>query len=83
MALDKLIRIIANDPLLAQPDPDKPFEIEIDASNFATGAVLIQRDDKGRKITIAYDSETLAPAERNYDIYDREFLSFIRALKRW
>jgi hypothetical protein len=83
MALDKLIRIIVNDPLLAQPDPDAPFEIEIDASNFATGAVLIQRDPEGRKVAISYDSEALTASERNYDVYDRELLSFVRALRRW
>jgi hypothetical protein len=83
MALDKLIRIIVNDPLLTQPNPDTPFEIEIDASNFTTGAVLIQRDKEGRKIAISYDSEALTSLERNYDVYDRELLSFIRALRRW
>jgi hypothetical protein len=42
MALDKLIHIIANDPLLAQPDPDKPFEIEINASSSFDGPSLIE-----------------------------------------
>jgi len=44
-ALDELIRQIANDPQISHPNPDKPFEMEIDASNYTTGAVLFQRDE--------------------------------------
>jgi hypothetical protein len=32
-------------PTLAQPDLDKPFEVEVDAFSFATGAALMQWDD--------------------------------------
>src|SRR6201987_4734385 len=35
-ALDKIINIITTDPSLPQPNPDKPFELEIDASAYAT-----------------------------------------------
>src|ERR1700747_483648 len=40
-ALDKIINIITMDPSLPQPDPDKPFELEIDASAYATGGVSV------------------------------------------
>jgi len=40
-ALDELIRQIASDPQISHPNPDKPFELEIDASNYATGAVFV------------------------------------------
>src|ERR1700751_1546323 len=82
-ALDPLIKAVEADPHMTHPNPEKPFEIEIDASNYATGAVLIQRDELGRRVEVGYHSEGLNPAERNYDVYDREFLALIRALRFW
>src|SRR6201985_2840434 len=82
-ALDALIKAVEVDPHMTHPNPDKPFEIEIDASNYTTGAVLIQRDEQGKRVEVGYHSEGLNPAERNYDVYDREFLALIRALRFW
>src|ERR1700748_551354 len=78
-ALDTLIKAVEVDPQMAHPNPDKPFELEIDASNYATGAVLLQRDEQGKRIEVGYHLEGLNSAERNYNIYDREFLALIRA----
>jgi hypothetical protein len=41
-ALDKIINVLTSEPVLTHPDLDKPFELEVDASNFATGAILFQ-----------------------------------------
>src|ERR1700748_3197183 len=82
-ALDKIINIITTDPSLPQPDLNKPFELEIDASAYATGGVLIQRTEDGAKQAVAYTSTALNAHERNYDVYDREYLSLIRAMKEW
>src|ERR1700748_73230 len=80
-ALDMLIKAVEADPQMAHPNPDKPFELEIDALNYATRAVLLQRDEQGKRIKVGYHSEGLNSAEQNYDIYDREFLALIRALR--
>ncbi len=32
---------------------------------------------------VAYFSETLSEAERNYDIYDRELLAIVKSLRHW
>ena len=55
----------------------------MDASAFAVGAILFQRDAEGRKRDVGYFSKALNPAERNYDIWDREFLAVIKALGHW
>ena len=41
-AFDKLKHLFTSSPILKNPDSDKPFIIETDASNFAVGAVLSQ-----------------------------------------
>ena len=41
-------------PILAYPDPAKPFIVESDASNFAIGAVLLQLQDDGLEHPVAF-----------------------------
>ena len=80
-ALEQLIRAVTSEPMLYQPDWSKQFKLEVDASLFTIGVVLFQRDEEGRRRPISYFSQALNPAERNYDIWDREFLAVIRGLK--
>jgi len=63
LALDRIINIMTHDPTVAQPNPLKPFEVEINALNYATGAVLIQRDNQRKKIAVGYESEALTAAK--------------------
>jgi RNase H-like domain found in reverse transcriptase len=39
-ALDTLIHLVEEDPVLQRPDYDRPFEIEVDASQYVTRAIL-------------------------------------------
>ena len=82
-ALEKLIAKVTEDPVLTIPDLDRQFELETDASNFALGTVLFQKDDRGKWYAIGYASKTLNAAEQNYDIWDKEFLSLIFGLTKW
>ena len=65
------------------PDHSRPFQIEADASKYASGAVLTQTDVNGDRHPVAFISKTFSPTERNYEIYDRELLAIIRALEEW
>jgi RNase H-like domain found in reverse transcriptase len=82
-ALDELIHIVASDPVLHRPDYMKPFMVEVDASQYATGAILYQENDKGRLCPVGYHSHMLNPAERGYDIHDRELLAVMQGLRQW
>jgi hypothetical protein len=82
-AFEKLKAVFLSQPVLVIPDYTKPFIIEADASLFATGAVLLQEDSNGEEHPAGYLSLSLNPAERNYQVYDREFLAIIRALREW
>ena len=44
-ALDTLINTLLDDPNLTQPDPSLPYFLYVDASDYASGAVLLQFDD--------------------------------------
>src|ERR1700742_3454035 len=81
--LKALILKVTTAPTLTYPDPQKQFELEVDASLFAIGAILFQCDDKGKKRDVAYYSKALNPAERNYPVWDRELLAITQPLKHW
>ena len=70
-------------PILAHFDATKPVIIETDASDFALGAVLSQRDDNNRLHPVAFHSRKFVPAEINYEIHDKELLAIVDAFKHW
>ena len=69
-AFEDLKTCFTSKPILVMPDQKKPFQIECDASKYASGAVLTQLDSNGDRHPCAFISKTFSPAERNYEIYD-------------
>ena len=47
-AFDTLKSRVTSEPILAHPELDKQFELEVDASGFAIGAVLLQKKADGK-----------------------------------
>ena len=85
-AFARLKQSVTSAPVLIFPDPTKPFRIEANSSNFATGAVLSQVSSEDEKWhPVAFFSKPLTPVERNYEIHDKEMLGIIQALQntRW
>ncbi len=82
-ALNKLIAIVTSRPALCQPDPTLPFSLEVDTSAYAVGAILTQKDDRGKHQAVGYFSKTFTEAERNYDVHDHELLAVVRGLANW
>ncbi|KAL0163550.1 hypothetical protein M9458_039303 [Cirrhinus mrigala] len=62
-------------PILHHPDPDKPFVVEVDASSAG------QQGEPSKKFPCAYFSHKLSPADRNYDVENRELLAIKLALE--
>ena len=60
-------------------DPAKPIYIETDASDYALGACLSQKDDQGRMHLVAFLSRKFSPAELNYQIHDEELMAIVVA----
>ncbi len=71
-------------PILIAPDSSRQFVVEVDASEVGVGAVLSQRSSADDKMhPCAFLSHRLSPAERNYDIGNRELLAVKLALEEW
>jgi len=82
-AFETLKKQFTEEPVLIMADQTKPLQIECDTSKYASGAVLTQLDGNGERHPCAFISKTFSPTERNYEIYDQELLSIIRALQEW
>ena len=82
-AFKEIKQLIMSEPVLCQPDQTKPFEVKVDASNYAMGAVLMQRDKKNVLHPIAFFSKSMNEAQRNYDIYNKELLGLREMLRHW
>jgi len=92
-AQNKIIHAITHAPVLVKPDPSQQFELEVDASQIGTGAILYQRDPPttkanskeklGPRRPVGFHSQKFTTTEQNYPIYDREFLGIMRGLRCW
>ena len=83
-AFQQLKSAFQSAPVLAHFDPDHQIIIETDASDFAIGTILSQLQPADNDIhPIAFHSRTMAPAERNYDIYDKELLAIVESFQHW
>nr|GEY31613.1 reverse transcriptase domain-containing protein [Tanacetum cinerariifolium] len=71
-----LKRKLIEAPILIAPDWDMPFELMCDASDFAIGAVIGQRQDKHFR-PIHYATKTMTEAESNYTTTKNEMLAVV------
>ena len=68
--------------ILKHPDKNKEFYVICDASEYATGAVLLQEYD-GIYYPVEFYSHLLDEHERNWHISEKEILSVVLALEKW
>ena len=76
LAFDTLQERITSTLILTLPDNSRPYHVEADSSDFATGAVLSQEcPEDGKWHPVTFLSKSLSPVERNYEIHDKEMLA--------
>ena len=83
-AFERLKNALINPPVLKYFQYGREHMLETDASDGVTAAVLSELDpDTQTWHPVAYTSKTMAPAECNYPIHDKEMLAIIRAFEEW
>ena len=74
MAFDQLKRALCKatmEPLYIV-DFTKPFNLFVDASGYATSAVLTQTDDNGKELPVAFSSTKLNATQSSWSTIERE-----------
>lgn len=79
-AFEKLKLQLITAPVLQHYGPALECMIETDASDGVVAGILNQKHGE-QWLPVAYFSETIAPAELNYEIYDKEMLAIVKAMK--
>ena len=82
-AFYKLKKRLSTALVLIPPDWNKPFEVHVDASNFAIGSVLSQKNDEGHDRPIYFSSRQLSAAEKNYLVTEREGLGLVSFVQKY
>ncbi|GBG79142.1 hypothetical protein CBR_g28857 [Chara braunii] len=81
-AFKRLKHALMNHEVLMVPDPQKPFIVTIDASQYGIGAVLAQQD--GKKLRpIEYISKKMPLKKLAKSTYERELYALYKALVHW
>ena len=75
---EQLEKKLCTTPVLVLPDLHQLFEIEMDASDYALGAVITQSGHP-----IAFHFETFSDTVRRYPMYEKELYAIVQDLKQW
>ncbi|GBG73343.1 hypothetical protein CBR_g13064 [Chara braunii] len=81
-AFKRLKLALMNHEVLMVPDPQKPFIVTTDASQYGIGAVLAQQE--GKKLRpIEYTSKKMPSKKLAKSTYERELYALYKALIHW
>ena len=89
---EKLKLRMCHSPVLMQPNFEQKFYLQMDASAYSVGTVLLQEGEKSPSLSkcqkptlhpTGYYLATFTSTERNYDIYERELLAVMKFLGHW
>ncbi|GJT06002.1 reverse transcriptase domain-containing protein [Tanacetum coccineum] len=69
-------------PVIVSPNWNLPFKLMCDASDFAVGAVLGQKDGKNFH-PIYFASKTLNPAQQKYTVTEKELMAVVFAFDKF
>jgi hypothetical protein len=81
VAFYKLIDLIVTHTSLNIPDPDKPYYVQTDASDYCGAGRVFQKDEEGNELLLACVSRTFTRTERKYGVFRKETLALLYTLK--
>ena len=82
-AFEELKARLTSSEILRHYDLELQSMVETDASDGVIAGVLSQQHPDGQWYPVAYFSKTMAPAECNYGIHDKEMLAIVKSLDQW
>lgn len=70
-------------PILGNPDFDRPFFLQCDASDYAVGSVLFQKRPDGSEVVISYFSKKMSDAQKKYTVTEKEALAVLLSVEKF
>ena len=64
------------------PRPDRSYILYTDASDYAVGAILVQKDDSGMERVIQYVSQALSTSQRRWAVTEKECFAIVVSLDK-
>ncbi|KAI3619099.1 retrotransposon nucleocapsid protein [Moniliophthora roreri] len=80
-SFEELKRRFTSAPVLRHFDPHAPCYVSTDGSDFTLSGIVQQADENGDLHPISFFSRKFAPAEINYDVYDKELLAIVETFR--
>ena len=69
--------------MLAALDLNKKMRIEVDASDYVMGGILLMEEEDKLWRPVVFLSKSLNKMEKNYEIHNKEMLVIIKGLESW
>jgi hypothetical protein len=82
-SFQRLKSALTTSPILALPDPHRPYYLSTDYSHVAVGAVLEQLQEDGKRHVVSYASRTCSAAESRLGPTDGELLAIVYAVEKF
>ena len=82
-AFEQLRQNLLTAPMLNYADMERPFILTTDASDFALGYVLSQKDTDGVERVIEFAGRSLRGSELNYSVTDKEGLAVVEGFNHF
>ena len=81
-SFERLKAALTGELELFQIDPDQPYVLRTDASDWAIGAVL-EQEREGRMVPVGFYSRKLAGSQRNWTPREKEAYAIVAAVRKW
>ena len=82
-AFELMKQRLASEPVLAFPRLGEPFIVDVDASDYAAGGVLIQEGSDGQLHPVAYFSTAFNKSQQNFAPTTAEAFALMLAVRHW
>ena len=81
-AFENIKNEVSKNVELRIPNMENPFLVRTDASGYAVGGVLCQKEGNFW-VPVAFESRQLTDAEKNYPVHELELLAIVHCLRVW
>ena len=82
-SFDNVRTVLCSPPVLMAPCMNRPFALQVDASDVGAGAVLFQSGSDGVERPVSFFSRKFSSYQINYSVIEKESLALIWALQHF